>query len=144
MFSKGCEYGLKAVIHLCIESRGGKKLKIKEIASAIDSPEPYTAKVLQTLTKRKVISSVKGPGGGFFIDPKAKPIPVIKVIDAIDGRGAFERCGLGLKECSAKNPCPIHDEFISYSSQLKNLLMHKTVQELVIGIESGKTFIINK
>ena len=143
MFSKGCEYGLKAVIHLCIESRNGKKLNIKEISKAIDTPEPFTAKVLQLLAKRKIISSIKGPGGGFYIDPDAKPIPVIHVIDAIDGREAFERCGLGLKECSSKHPCPIHNEFKSYSTQLKSLLMHKSVQELAAGIVSGKTFVTN-
>lgn len=143
MFSKGCEYALKAVIHLCIESRNGKKLNIKEISAAIGTPEPFTAKILQTLAKRKIVSSIKGPGGGFYIDPKAKPIPVINVIDAIDGREAFERCGLGLKECSSERPCPIHKQFKAYSTQLKSLLMHKSIQDLAEGIAAGKTFVTN-
>ena len=143
MFSKGCEYALKAVIHLCIESKNGKKLNIKDISAAIDSPEPFTAKILQALAKRKIISSIKGPGGGFFIDPAAKPIPAIDVIDAIDGRDAFERCGLGLKQCSSKRPCPIHNEFKSYSTHLKTLLTQKSVQDLAVGIASGKTFVTN-
>jgi len=64
MFSKSCEYAIKAVIHLCMETHAGGRLSINDIAVAIDSPEPFTAKILQTLSKHKIISSAKGPGGG--------------------------------------------------------------------------------
>ena len=114
MFSKSCEYAIKAVIHICIETKDGSRLSIAEIAKEIDSPEPFTAKILQSLARHNVISSAKGPGGGFYIDAAAKPIPVMDIIDLIDGKHAFERCGLGLKECSETKPCPIHNEFKSY------------------------------
>jgi Rrf2 family protein len=143
MFSKSFEYALKAVIYLCNETGDGKKLNIREISAAIDSPEPFTAKILQSLVKRKIISSTKGPGGGFFVDDIKKPIPIIDIVDATDGRISLERCGLGLKECSEKHPCPIHNEFKAYSIRLHNLLTHKTVQELAKGIREGKTFITN-
>ena len=143
MFSKSCEYAIKAVIHICIETKDGGRLSIAEIAKEIDSPEPFTAKILQSLARHNVISSAKGPGGGFYIDPAAKPIPVIDIIDLIDGKHAFERCGLGLKECSETKPCPIHNEFKSYSLRLKNLLETKTVQDLAKGIASGRAFLAN-
>lgn len=144
MFSKSFEYALKAVIHLYVETKDGTKLNIKDLSAAIDSPEPFTAKILQTLARRKIISSVKGPGGGFYIDPKAKPIPIYDVLEAIDGHAVFERCGLGLKECSNTRPCPIHNEFKSYSNKLNNLFKKKTVQELAVSISKGKTFVTNE
>ncbi len=143
MFSKSFEYALRAVIYLCNESSEHAKLNIKQISTAIDSPEPFTAKILQTLVRRNIIASTKGPGGGFFIDSKAKPIPVIDIVDATDGRSAFERCGLGLKECSESRPCPIHNEFKSYSYKLQNLLTKKTVQDLARGVSEGKSFVTN-
>ena len=73
MFSKSCEYAIKAVIHLCMETHEGGRLSINDIAVAIDSPEPFTAKILQTLSKHKIISSAKGPGGGFYVEQKKKP-----------------------------------------------------------------------
>ena len=143
MFSKSCEYAIKAVLHICLNTRDGSRLGIKEIAEEIESPEPFTAKILQELARKGIVSSAKGPGGGFSIDPKAKPIPMMKVVEVIDGMGAFERCGLGLKECSEDHPCPIHKEFKSYSARLKNLLMQKTVQEMSKSLAEGRSYISN-
>ncbi len=143
MFSKSCEYAIKAVLHICINTKEGSKLSIHEIAEEIESPEPFTAKILQTLVKHKIISSSKGPGGGFFIDKKAKPIVVMDIVEIMDGKSAFERCGLGLKNCDADHPCPIHNEFTSYSNKLKNLLEKKTIQEFSDSIIAGKSFISN-
>ena len=72
MFSKTCEYGLRAVIFIAQESKIDNKLSITAISDAIDSPKPFTAKILQQLTKNKIVQSIKGPHGGFFIDEKNK------------------------------------------------------------------------
>jgi len=143
MFSKSCEYAIKATIHLCMKTKDGGRLSIAEISEAIDSPEPFTAKILQTLARHEIISSAKGPGGGFFIESKAEPIKVIEMIDLIDGKHAFDRCGLGLKNCDANHPCPIHNEFASYSSRLKKLLETKTIQQFATEIKAGKAFLMN-
>ena len=143
MFSKSCEYAIKAAIHICIETKDGSRVGIKQIAAEIDSPEAFTAKILQTLVRQGIILSSKGPGGGFYVDSDAEAIPVIKIIEAMDGKHAFERCGLGLKECSENHPCPIHNEFKSYSQRLKNLLMTKSIQDLAKSIASGKTYLSN-
>lgn len=143
MFSKSCEYALRAVIHLSMESHNGSRLNIKEIASKIGTPEPFTAKILQILSRQGIISSQKGPGGGFYIDPQAPNIPVITVIDAIDGKNTLERCGLGLKVCSGNHPCPIHHEFRPYADKLKELVTEKTVQDLAVGVKQGKYFLNN-
>ena len=143
MFSKKCEYALKAAIYLYTKSKDGEKLGIKEIAKKIESPEAFTAKILQELVRANIISSVKGPKGGFFIDPKAKPVLVIELINLIEGNDVFDRCGLGLKECSESHPCPIHNEVKSYSQKLKNLLHTKTLKEFAESVEKGEAFLSN-
>jgi len=143
MFSKSCEYAIKAVLYLCVHTKDGSKLSIKDLSRAIDSPEPFTAKILQTLARKKIVSSSKGPHGGFYLGPDAKPIYVMDIVDIIDGKDAFERCGLGLKACDANHPCPIHKQFASYSAKLKNLLETKTVQSMAKRVEQGKVFLNN-
>lgn len=143
MFSKSCEYAIKAMIHLCMETKDGSRLGVAEIATAIESPEPFTAKILQTLSRHGFVSSAKGPGGGFYMGNDAEPILVIDIVELIDGRGAFERCGLGLKECNEDHPCPIHNEFKSYSSRLKRLLETKTIQDFARDIKAGRAFLVN-
>ena len=76
MFSKSTEYALRATIFIAQKGSEENKLSIEEISKAIGSPKPFTAKILQLLTKdNRVISSVRGPNGGFYITEKAKKIP---------------------------------------------------------------------
>jgi Rrf2 family transcriptional regulator, iron-sulfur cluster assembly transcription factor len=143
MFSKACEYAIRAVLYIAIRSADGTKLNIKEIAREIDSPQPFTAKILQSLVREGIISSVKGPNGGFFLKPKSKPILLNSIVKAIDGVDIFQTCVLGLKECSDKFPCPVHNEIKAYKNKLREILRKKTIQELAQEFGKGKTFLKN-
>ena len=79
MFSKTTEYALRATIFLAQKSSVHNKLGIEAIAKAIDSPIPFTAKILQLLAKDgTLVSSTRGPHGGFYMSEEAKPAPIKK------------------------------------------------------------------
>lgn len=143
MFSKACEYAIRAALYISIKSIDGSKLGIKEIAKEIDSPVPFTAKILQTLSREGIISSIKGPNGGFYLEPKAKPVSLNDIVKVIDGDDVLHACSLGLKQCSNEFPCPIHDEIKAYKDRLRKVMKEKTVQQLAIELASGKTFLKN-
>lgn len=105
MISKACKYGIRATIF--IASRGSENAKpgVKEIAKEIDAPEAFTAKILQSLNRHGIITSIKGPYGGFYCEKLQLSFPVINIIEAIDGLSFFKECGLGLKQCSDLHPC---------------------------------------
>ncbi len=137
MFSKTCEYGLKAVVFVALGSSDEHKIGIKEIAEEIESPMFFTGKILQTLVKAGVLQSTKGPNGGFFLSSQSKPVPVIRVLEALECDGFFHRCALGLKHCSDKRPCPMHEQFKFYREGLRALLSETTVQHLAAEIRAG-------
>lgn len=144
MFSKACEYAIRAVLYISIKSVKGSRLGIAEIAKEIDAPVAFTAKILQTLARNGVISSIKGPNGGFFIDPKSKPVALTAIVRAIDGSDdVLHTCTMGLKECSDKFPCPIHHEIKQYKDHLRKVMKETTVQELANDLVKGKTFLNN-
>lgn len=142
MFSKTCEYGIRAAIFIASESYQNKRSGLKDIAKKIDSPEAFTAKIMQTLTKNKLIDSVKGVGGGFEI-PKERmaSIKLSELVDALEGDRVFRGCGLGLTNCSEEHPCPMHDKFKSIRNELTHMLETTTLEELALGIKSGDTFL---
>jgi Rrf2 family protein len=142
MFSKTCEYGIRAAIFIASESYQNKRSGLKDIAKKIDSPEAFTAKIMQTLTKNKLIDSIKGVGGGFEI-PKERmaSIKLSELVDALEGDRVFRGCGLGLANCSEEHPCPMHDKFKSIRNELTHMLETTTLEELAIGIKSGDTFL---
>ena len=110
MFSKTCEYGIRAMIYISQKSADGQKVGIKEIARAIDSPEHFIAKILQDLSRKQLVMSVKGPNGGFFLE-NGSTVTLADIVKTIDGEKLFVNCGLGLGYCSEERPCPIHHEF---------------------------------
>ncbi len=133
MFSKGCEYGIRALTVIAEASKENQKIGIKEICKSSKTPESFTAKVLQNLVKRKIINSQKGPSGGFFISKDLDEISLYDIVDAIDGTDIFTKCGLGLEACNAQRPCPLHDKFEIVRSELNTMCRSNTLADLVLG-----------
>jgi Rrf2 family iron-sulfur cluster assembly transcriptional regulator len=142
IFSKTCEYGLKATLHIAHQSQTGNRVSLKEIAKAIDSPEAFTAKILQQLARNGIINSTKGPSGGFEIDKKQmEKIKLGHIVKAIDGDSVYKGCGLGLKDCNEHKPCPVHDKFKSIRNELKLMLDKTSMQEMLDKLNNGEAFL---
>lgn len=142
MFSKACEYGIKASIFIAIKSYDGKRVSPKEISKEIDSPQAFTAKILQALVKNEVVNSIKGAYGGFEIDVnKIKTIKLAQIVNAIDGDNIYNGCGLGLHKCDENHPCPVHDKFKSVREGLKDMLENTSLEELALNIKSGASYL---
>lgn len=112
---------------------------LKNIASAIDSPEAFTAKILQQLVKNDLLQSVRGPSGGFQL--KERPVSLIKIVVAIDGEGVLKDCVLGLEKCSDKYPCPAHDKFVAVRDHLKGVLASTHLSDLEKGVIQGNRYL---
>lgn len=140
MFSKACEYGIRAVIMIEVNSMNGKKIGIKDICKGINAPEHFTAKILQNLSKLSIINSTKGPNGGFFIE-KDRDINLLEIVLAIDGDKIITGCGIGIKECSETRPCPIHNEFKQIRESLKSVLEKTSVKQVTEDVEKGLVFL---
>lgn len=142
MFSKTCEYGIRAAIFIASESYHNRRVGLKEVAQKIDSPEAFTGKIMQILTKNKLILSIKGVGGGFEIPiDRILEIKLSQLVNALEGDRVFTGCGLGLSDCSEEHPCPMHDKFKSIRNDLSNMLENTTLEELTLGLKSGETFL---
>ena len=142
MFSKACEYGIRASIFIALNSLEGRRVSPKEISKEINSPEAFTAKILQALARHHVVKSIKGAHGGFEIDKKdIKTIKLSDIVDAIDGDNIYKGCGLGLHECNEDKPCPMHDKFKSVRDQLREMLESTDLESLALDIKLGETYL---
>lgn len=142
MFSKACEYAIRSVIYIGVSSLKQQRVGFKEIASAIDAPEAFTAKILQKLSKAGIIDSIKGVGGGFELAlQKSKQIKLREIVELIDSPKVYSNCALGLAQCSQEHPCPVHDQFKSIREELAKMLENTTLYDLSTGTYSGKTFL---
>ncbi len=129
MFSKTCEYAIRAILYIAQKSKHGIKVSIKDIAKGIGSPEYFLGKILQDLSRKGLIQSLKGPTGGFYLDESNLQYTLADVVKAIDGDKIFNGCGLGLKQCSEKLPCPIHNDFKKIRAEIFELLQRARLGE---------------
>ncbi len=143
MFSRTCEYAIRAILYIAANSDPEKqeRLGIKTIAKDLEVPTHFLSKILQTLTRHGLLSSIKGPNGGFYLNKTQRKKPPIKIVETIDGNAIFKKCGLGLKYCSDKKPCPVHFEFAKYRDGIKSMLSTQNIQEMAEGLGDRKQFI---
>ncbi|GAB4155227.1 Rrf2 family transcriptional regulator [Polaribacter sp.] len=142
MFSKACEYGIKAAIYIAVNSAENKRVSPKEISENIDSPQAFTAKILQALVRHNIITSVRGAYGGFEIDKtKIETTKLSQIVYAIDGDSIYNGCGLGLHICDENHPCPVHDKFKLVREELRDMLDNTTLEQLALEIKSGVSFL---
>jgi len=141
MFSKSCEYAIKAMLFVAQKSKDNLRIGVKEIAAGIDAPETFIAKILQELGKKKLINSAKGPNGGFYMNEFTSKISLADIVKAIDGDGIYRDCVIGLKACVEKNPCPVHFEYREIRENLIKMLEHSTISAFNENLDAGKFFL---
>lgn len=142
MISKTCKIAIKAVIYLCSKFGTEENASIKEVAEFINANEHTVGKVLQTLVKQDIVKSLKGPTGGFYISKAQQKQPIINIVEAIDGKQIFSNCGLGLSQCSAKHPCPIHDDYKQVRDSIEKLFREKNVLSLCEPVNNGIAYLM--
>src|SRR4030042_4490721 len=102
MLSNTSRYAIRAVIYLAVNYEEGAKIGIKQISKDLGIPTPFLGKILQSLAKHKLLSSTKGPHGGFGLGRKAEDIKLIDIVDIIDGQDIFNQCLIRLNDCNEK------------------------------------------
>lgn len=143
MFSKTCEYGIKAMIFVAQKSKDGSRVGIKEIAKGTAAPEHFIAKIMQELSRKKLVHSIKGPNGGFYMDQVDLRTSLADIVTALDGNAIYSDCVLGLKTCNEKKPCPVHDQYRDIKKNLLKMIEENTIGDFNEKLDSGKFFLVN-
>lgn len=141
MFSKTCEYAIRAVLYIAQKTDESRRIGIKEIAHEIGSPEHFIAKILQELSRKGIVQSAKGPNGGFYLDEQSKGQPLINIVVAVDGDKIFTGCALGLKKCTKEKPCPLHYKFEKIRNELRQMLEQAQLDSFNGRLEENLAFL---
>ena len=126
LFSRACEYGLRAILHLAARP-DDRPVLVRQVAEELHISASFLAKIVQTLSRRGSIRSHRGPGGGVALARRAEDITLLQVIEALDGTGFEEACVLGIPGCSDDAPCPLHDRWGSIRDDIVDMLGSRSV-----------------
>jgi len=129
LYSKTCEHAIRALAYLASRPSGDLCL-VDEIAEAEDMPRPFTSKILRDLVRAGLLTSSRGPGGGYALAREPADVSLLEIQQIIDGIGNLDRCAVGLAACNDYAPCPLHDEFKPLRQSIRSYLEETTLAEM--------------
>lgn len=143
IYSNACEYGIRAMVHLA-DYAVGTRVLARDVSDKEGIPGPFLGKVFQTLVKAGLLTSSKGPGGGFSLAREASEITLYDIRAAIDGVRDLESCAVGLAECSDDQPCPMHDSWKPIKEQIKSYLVNTTLKDMAEATRKKKALLARR
>lgn len=127
LFTTATGYALRALAAL---PEDGSYCLAKDLASSLELPGPYLAKILQGLVQADILASVRGPKGGFRLTRPAHRITVGEVVVALEGPNSMDGCVMGFPTCGGDHPCPLHDAWSAVKAQVVSSMTEATIRDL--------------
>lgn len=139
MLSNTCKYAIRALIYLANYAKDGQKIGIKKISKDLNIPSPFLGKILQGLARNKILSSVKGPNGGFALGRKSEEISLYDIVVQVDGEKYFENCIIRLEPCTCFteeiSTCPVHKRFSRLRGDLISFYQDTSLADIIDDFE---------
>jgi Rrf2 family transcriptional regulator, iron-sulfur cluster assembly transcription factor len=130
MLSATADHAIRAVLVL---ARADRFMRAEEIAAATGAPHNYMAKTLNALAKTGLVTSARGPAGGFTLAVAPSAIPIARIVDLFDIPRVRTRCMLGSIPCDPSNPCTAHECWTRMTDARREPLLNTTVADLLAG-----------
>lgn len=122
-------YAVTAMLDLSINATG-RPVNLFDISQRQDISLSYLEQLFAKLRKNKLVSSVRGPGGGYLLSRKGSEIHVAEIIDAVSESLDSTRC-LGKSDCQRGEICLTHHLWEDLSEQIHSFLSNISLADLV-------------
>lgn len=133
MLSRTAGYAVRAVV-LLARHYGERPLSADEIASTLGAPRNYLSKTLNALTHRGILTSARGPGGGYALAVSPDALSVADIADVFaDARPDGARCLLDDSLCDPRDPCSAHRRWTEITLSAREPLLRTAIGELCVG-----------
>ena len=128
MLSQTVDYALRAVVFLASERPEPRTTE--KISAATMVPRQYLSKVMQSLVRAGIVSSQRGPNGGFTLRKSDSRLTVFEIVEAVDPIQRIRECPLGLKTHRG-NLCPLHRRLDNAMEMVETAFRNSTVAEIL-------------
>jgi Rrf2 family protein len=130
ILSQTSQYALRAAAYLAEAPDDAGWTPVADIAEALDAPRNYLSKILHQLARRGVLTSARGPGGGFRLAAASTEIRLIDIVEPVDAPLAERACLLGRGVCNEARPCAAHARWRDLNDAVTRFLERTTLSDL--------------
>ncbi|REJ64814.1 MAG: Rrf2 family transcriptional regulator [Planctomycetota bacterium] len=135
MISQTAEYALRAIVYLA-DNEGDPRTTV-QIAGATDVPAGYLSKVMQNLSRAKLVIAQRGMHGGFTLAKEASKLTILEIVNAVDPVLRIHECPLRIA-AHGKNLCPLHRRLDDAAAMVEKAFADTTIDELLAVPRSRK------
>ena len=132
-------YAVTAMLDIA-SNRDYKPVTLNVISSRQNISLSYLEQLFAKLRKASLVKSVRGPGGGYLLSTPAAEITLTNIIEAVDENIDLRRCK-GLKTCLRGKECISHHLWCEASSQIRDFLSNKNLQQVIDDYNKNKNLI---
>jgi len=102
-------------------SESPERVNVKIMAESLSASENHLSKVFQKLNKAGIVSSVRGPSGGFILEQPADEISFLQIYEILEGAAISKGCPMGRGKCSF-HACIFEQKMHHISNQIYDIL----------------------
>lgn len=96
----------------------------------------YLEQLFGRLRRNKIVESVRGPGGGYYLARPGNMITIADIVIAVDEPIDTTKCG-GLGNCHDERQCLTHNLWMGLNEKIYGYLASVTLQGLVDSQSKG-------
>jgi Rrf2 family protein len=130
MLSSTSDYAVRAILALARVDTG-RLMRADEVARATGAPANYLAKTLNALAKAGIVTSARGPRGGFSLALPPSELTLARIVDCFDEARPATQCLLGTRPCDPRHPCCAHERWTAVQQSRRAALADTTVADLL-------------
>lgn len=130
--TRAADYAVRVMIHLAKMPRSAR-VSLPVLAAATGAPDSFLSKVLQSLTRARLVTSQRGPAGGFQMSASGRQVSMREVIEAIDGPMNLNVCLGNNQACPRKLWCPAHPVWVKAQEAVLDVLNEARITDVANG-----------
>ena len=129
LITRDTDYAVRATCF--IAANENKVISAADMVKALGIPRPFLRKILQTLGRKHIIKSYKGPGGGFKMTASPKKVTLVSIIETFQGPISINECFFKKSLCPNRNSCVLKRKIDNIERYVMRELGSITIGELI-------------
>jgi Rrf2 family protein len=130
--TKRADYAIRTVLALA-RTPGDERRSVRWLAIDQRVPVRFLPRVMGDLVRAGLVEATVGRAGGYRLSKAAADIPLLEVIEAVEGDSQRRVCVLRGGPCAVDGVCDVHAVFASAQADVVRRLGAATVEESIRG-----------
>lgn len=127
--TRAADYAVRVMVHLAGFAPGTRASR-SGLAAAVDCPEQFLSKVLQSLTRAGLVQSHRGNTGGFELPPARYSTSLLEIVEAVEGPIHLNVCLASANECLLQETCPSYPVWSEAQKAMMAVLRSATIEDM--------------